>query len=114
MPHKIELYGIDMASESEYGTMREDVLYWIGIARGKGIEVEVSDGSSLLPDRKLYGLEHDEKADRLAAELRELGKTLAETETQRIKLREREVYLRGAYDAYAQEYKLLTGGVYGR
>jgi len=111
-PDIIELYGIDMASDGEYGTMRENVLYWIGLARGRGINVEISPGSSLEPKRALYGLEKDEKADRLAAELRELSKSLADAETQRIKLRERELYLRGAHDAYAQEYKLMTGGIY--
>lgn len=54
---KIWLYGVDMSAQHElYRNERGGVEYWIGMAKGRGIDVEISKGSSVA-QRKFYGLE---------------------------------------------------------
>jgi hypothetical protein len=50
----IRMFGADMATHKEAADERPGMEYWIGIARGRGIKVEISNGSKLCP-RKLYG-----------------------------------------------------------
>lgn len=38
---EIQIYGVDMASYSEYGHQRPYAFYWIGMARGLGINVYI-------------------------------------------------------------------------
>lgn len=59
----IGLFGIDMAmdgvhNESEYGHQRPSVEYFVGIARGLGIEVIMPQQSELLKCAYLYGYEN--------------------------------------------------------
>jgi hypothetical protein len=52
---KIEVYGVEMETQTEYGHQRNAVAYWIGFAEGKGITVEMhSKGFFEAP---LYGYE---------------------------------------------------------
>jgi hypothetical protein len=51
----IGLYGVDMASGSEYYHQRACCEYLIGLARGSGIQVEIPEGSALLRSPWLYG-----------------------------------------------------------
>lgn len=53
----IGLYGIDLASNVEYGEQRPNAEYFIGLARGLGIQVEIASGSALLKADHLYGFE---------------------------------------------------------
>lgn len=54
---RIELYGIEMETNTEYAHQRTGVAYWIGFAEAKGIEVEhVSKG---FWDAPLYAYEDD-------------------------------------------------------
>ena len=55
---RIELYGIEMESTTEYMHQRDGVTFWIGVALGRGIEVNIPDVSSLL-NSLLYGYEGD-------------------------------------------------------
>lgn len=50
---RIELAGIEMTSDTEYVRQRPGVLFWIGIAVGKGIDVVLH--SPLLMNDKDYG-----------------------------------------------------------
>ncbi len=45
--HIIWMYGVDMLSYGEYQLEKGGVEYWIGYARGLGIKVNISKGSSL-------------------------------------------------------------------
>tara|TARA_Y100000310_G_scaffold184862_1_gene184978 strand:+ start:1121 stop:2005 length:885 start_codon:yes stop_codon:yes gene_type:complete len=45
---RIYLYGVDMATEAEYGHQRAGCEYFIGWARGAGIEVIVPESSPIL------------------------------------------------------------------
>lgn len=59
----IHLYGIDMATNKEYQLERPSVEYYIGIARGLGINVYVPPQSDLLKTMFLYGYESDRQSE---------------------------------------------------
>lgn len=53
---RIALHGVDLwAASHERGTQRNGAHYWIGIARGRGIEVVIPDHSSLCKIERMYG-----------------------------------------------------------
>ena len=54
---EIHLYGVDMATHTEYGHQRPSCEYFIGLARGQGINVVMPKESGLLRTKYLYGLE---------------------------------------------------------
>lgn len=54
---EIQIYGIDMLTESEYAVQRPNVEYLLGMARGLGIVVKVAEGSTLLKSNFRYGAE---------------------------------------------------------
>lgn len=51
----IGLYGIDLASDTEYANQRAAAEYFIGVARGMGITVVIASGSALLKSPAIYG-----------------------------------------------------------
>lgn len=53
---RIELYGIEMGSETEYRYQREGATFFMGRAIGVGIEIAIQPNSVLLKKRK-YGYE---------------------------------------------------------
>lgn len=55
---RIELYGVEMATVTEYQTQRSGVALWLGIAVGRGVEVILPEESGLLKGL-LYGYEGD-------------------------------------------------------
>jgi hypothetical protein len=54
----IGLYGIDLASDTEYSEQRPNAEYLIGLAQGLGIEVVIAEGAALLKADHLYGFEN--------------------------------------------------------
>jgi hypothetical protein len=52
----IQIFGVEMSHDSEYAYQRPNMEYWIGIAKGKGINVQVPANCSLLRG-DLYGFE---------------------------------------------------------
>lgn len=59
----IGLYGVDLASDVEYPHQRPNTEYLIGIARGKGIHVEIAPGSAVNKSNFLYGYEKEPAAN---------------------------------------------------
>lgn len=53
----IGLYGIDLASETEYAQQRPNAEYLVGFARGLGIEVTVPEHGAIMHGEGLYGYE---------------------------------------------------------
>jgi len=51
---RIELYGIEMASGTEYAYQKAGTEYLIGLAQGRGVDVYIPDNSNLL-NSALYG-----------------------------------------------------------
>jgi len=58
----IEIYGVDMAVSTEYLEQRPSCEYYIGIAKGRGIDVRLPAECDLLKTRFIYGFE-TEKID---------------------------------------------------
>jgi hypothetical protein len=54
---EIQLYGIHEAVDDEYSVEMPSVLYWLGVAYGKGITVKISPESPLLKGYFIYGYE---------------------------------------------------------
>ena len=60
---EIGIWGVDMATDSEYNHQRPSCEYFLGIAKGKGISIYVHPAADLLKARTLYGYEtHKEEA----------------------------------------------------
>lgn len=57
----IAVYGVDMAVQTEYYVQRPSCEYFIGLARGLGIDVIVPDEADLLKTRYLYAFEEQEE-----------------------------------------------------
>jgi len=56
----IHIYGVDMAVDTEYFWQRPSCEYFLGIAKGLGIETHVCKTSDLLKTRFLYGFQEKE------------------------------------------------------
>ncbi len=101
----IGIYGIDLASDAEYPGQRPNAEYYIGIARGRGITVELAETSAICKAGHLYGYEkpiatQSGVADAIAGHRKVLTekreKTIAELQT-----------LDGALQAYDNVQKIL-------
>lgn len=55
---RIEIYGVEMETNTEYYAQRDGVYFWIGVAIGCGVEVYVHPDSGLFKS-PLYGYEGD-------------------------------------------------------
>lgn len=53
---RIEVYGFEMGSDTEYRYQREGAAYWIAQCDARGIEVVLPDNTALLK-KKMYGYE---------------------------------------------------------
>jgi hypothetical protein len=62
-PSEVVLYGIDLTTDSEYNQFRQSFFYWIGMLRGSGITVNISQGSAIFNRRWVYCHERDEIAE---------------------------------------------------
>lgn len=56
---EIHIYGVDMATNSEYQAQRPSCEYFIGIAEGLGIKFYLPPESDLMKNAGLYGFETD-------------------------------------------------------
>ena len=52
---RIHIYACDMAEQREYERERPAIEYYVGLARGKGIEVFIPAESDLMKSHVLYG-----------------------------------------------------------
>jgi len=59
---EIQMYGIHEAVDDEYSCEMPSVLYWLGVAYGKGITVKVSPESPLMKGYFIYGYEDPKDA----------------------------------------------------
>lgn len=88
---EIHVYGVDMATHSEYSHQRPSCEYFIGLAQGMGIKVVLPPETTLLKTKYLYGLESEredmEKKDlvrrkeNVVSQMAEAEKILKEVET---------------------------------
>ena len=54
---EIHLYGVNMATDTEFGSQKPSCEYFIGLARGMGVKVYVPPESDLLKSFYIYGKE---------------------------------------------------------
>ncbi len=76
---RIELYGVEMETNSEYNHQRPGIAFWLGIARGIGIELDLHIS---LFDQPLYGYDgevvvpyerFEERIEELQSKMNELS-----------------------------------------
>ena len=60
---EINIYGVDLTTDSEYNQFRQSFFYWVGFLRGAGIKVIISQGSAIFNRRWVYCHERDEIAE---------------------------------------------------
>lgn len=83
---RIEFYGFDMGSDTEYHYQRANFEYWIGLAHGYGFEVLLPESTILTG--KLYGYENMHTGYRQQLEMRmfELTKQFTVTKAEVVRL----------------------------
>ena len=86
---EIALYGIDMATGSEYASQRPSVEYWLGVAEGAGIKVTVASRADILKAAFLYGVDEGgtEFSVKMRSRIAELEEKLTEANAQWERLR---------------------------
>lgn len=108
---EIHIYGVNMATEIEYSSQRPSCEYYIGLARGKGIEVYIPSESDLLKCFYQYGFEDGElsiMAQRLKR-LEDEQEAKWKTHNQQVDLHSIEKYrAEGARGAFAQVQKAFV------
>ena len=67
----IGLYGIDLASDQEYGHQRPNAEYFVGLARGLGKTVEIAKSSAICKAGHVYGYEKPLEANKALPHIRE-------------------------------------------
>jgi hypothetical protein len=99
-PEAIGVWGVDMACSAEYRAQRPSCEYFLGIAKGMGIEVVIPPQADLLKTCGLYAF--DEKVSDLAAKCKarheELIGRIREAEQRRDQAAFDAAYLRGAQE----------------
>lgn len=55
----IHLYGADCREEDGYRTQREAITYWVGVAEGKGVKVNIAKSSELFKIPYIYAYEKE-------------------------------------------------------
>jgi hypothetical protein len=60
---EITTYGIDLTTDTEYNQFRQSFFYWIGMLRGSGVTVNISQGSAIFNRRWVYCHERDDMHD---------------------------------------------------
>jgi hypothetical protein len=79
----ISLFGIDLATDDEYEHMRLSFYYWIGMLRGSGATVRVSEGSAILQGDWQYCHKANRVRDWVNARVPLIRDKLAEAENER-------------------------------
>ena len=71
-PLRLRLFGVDMQDFNEYQLEKGGIEYWLGYARGLGVEYSISFGSTLLTTEsgKPYGIKTYRKKDIIPHEWR--------------------------------------------
>lgn len=98
---RIALFGIDMAVGSEYAEQRPSVEYFLGLARGMGVDIVLPGSSDLLKCAAQYGKDADASGYALKLQVRisELTQRKNELESQVAQLQHAHAATCGAIDS---------------
>ncbi len=58
---EIQVWGVDMSAGTEYAGQRPSCEFWLGVARGMGIEIVIPSQADLLKCRFMYGFEEKQQ-----------------------------------------------------
>jgi hypothetical protein len=76
-PERIDVFGIDMAQDTEYSHQRPSCEFFLGVAHGRGIQLSLQHSSDLLKAPFIYGYE-DEQQSVLKQQVAERRKWLSD------------------------------------
>jgi hypothetical protein len=98
---RIEIYGVEMETQTEYEHQRIGVAYWIGIAVGRGTEINFHSRTMFI--EPLYGYEGGTKIEieHYQARVDELGKLAIDA---RSDFEKALAQLNGALDKFSKDY----------
>lgn len=106
---EIGIYGVDMAGASEYGEQRPSCEYFVGLARGMGVNVYIPPEAELCKTPYLYGFEEmPEVLQKVGARISELKGRADRARANRIQSELEESYLLGAMEDAEYFYKNWT------
>lgn len=98
---RIGLYGVDMAIGTEYSHQRPSCEYFIGMARGMGVQVDIPVECDLLKTAYLYGFEDEpEVLLRLQSQREELRTRQRQAQAAKADAQHIESYNQGAIDSF--------------
>lgn len=84
----IGVWGVDMATDSEYGSQRPSCEWMIGVAQGMGIKVVIPDQSDLLKTSTPYGVDNSPLRAKLTHRDAEMKQNLANLRQQEAQINE--------------------------
>lgn len=73
---ELGVWGVDMATDSEYAAQRPSCEFFIGIAMGLGLPVQIPESSDLLKAASLYGLETSPMLAKIEERITEITATI--------------------------------------
>lgn len=110
-PKEIGIWGIDLAAHGEYAEQKPGCMYFIEIARAKGIKITVPNESDLLRPPPLYGFcEVDPMMQKLLARQAELTTRINNNAAQSDHLVREGMFLKGALDDCNYMLQTWAGG----
>jgi len=102
-PHKLAVYGVDMAQDGEYAHQRPSCEYFLGLATGLGIETIVPAECDLLKSPCLYGFDTDagEMRSKWKARKLELSARVQQAQQAAEEQSLKAAFLKGALESHA-------------
>lgn len=103
-PEWLGLYGVDMAQDhllaNEYSEQRPSCEYFLGIAEGAGIQLQIPNGCDLLGSTSLYGYEDSGRAmEKMTSRFQELETNRQQLAAQASQLESQLSQVRGTMEA---------------
>lgn len=105
---EIGIWGVNMAHGTEYAAQKPSCEYFIGLARGRGINVLIPSSSSLLSNGFLYALEESQIGEDVKTRATNLRAYMEQTQNEKNELAIREAKVAGAIEIL--DYILVTYG----
>ena len=99
---KIEVYGVEMETNTEYGHQRIGVAFWVGIAIGRGIEIDFHSDSIL--NAPLYGYDGSSRIDKEKFEQR-LDELKAIADKFKVQYEDAKTAVHGVLENFEKDFK---------
>ena len=99
---KIEVYGVEMETNTEYGHQRIGVAFWVGIAIGRGIEIDFHSDSIL--NAPLYGYDGSSRIDKEKFE-RRLDELKAIADKFKVQYEDAKTAVHGVLENFEKDFK---------